>query len=96
MFLNLKYAYDRNDLDAVSQILSVLETGMFSEYTYDLNEKQKLVVIVKQLRNKRNNLEKEIVKIKQSATYQIVINISVWDDYFAEKKAHLKEELDKM
>jgi len=96
IFMNLKNAYDRNDLDAVSQILSVLETGMFSEYTYDLNEKQKLVVIVNQLRNKRNNLEKEIVKIKKSYTYQIVINISVWDDYFAEKKARLKEELERL
>ena len=96
MFQNLKNAYERNDLQTVSQILTDLEKGIFSERASEINEKQELFATITQLRANRDNLEQIVVIMKQSTTYQMIIEIQDWDKYFHEKKTRLKEELEQL
>jgi hypothetical protein len=94
MFQRLKNAYDKNDLDAVTQILSDLEKGIFTDKTTNVSEKQKLNAIVSQLRINRDELEKQLIALKESETYQTILKIEDWDAHFAEMKGKLQRELD--
>ncbi|MDR2087423.1 MAG: hypothetical protein LBP72_09670 [Dysgonamonadaceae bacterium] len=94
VFQNLKNAYDKNDIQTVTQILSELEKGIFSDKTSEINKKQELIAIIHQLRIKRDELEQELTELKKSAVYTTICEISDWDKYFSEKKARLQEELD--
>jgi len=91
VFQNLKNAYDKNDLETVSQILSELENGMFSDKASEINEKQEMTATIKQLRINRDKIEQEIITMKQSAIYQMIIEIQDWDKYFNEKKISLEK-----
>jgi hypothetical protein len=93
VFQRLKNAYEVNDLDAVTQILSDLEKGIFTDKTTNVSEKQKLNVILSQLRINRDDLEKQLIALKESETYQTILKIEDWDVYFAEMKVRLQKEL---
>ena len=93
VFQKLKSAYDENDLQTITEILSNLEKGIFVDKATEISEKQKLSMIINQLRQKRDILEQELQTLKQSETYQIIVNISDWDTYFLEKRKRLEEEL---
>jgi hypothetical protein len=94
VFQNLKNAYDKNDLQTVTQILSELEKGIFSDKASEINEKQELIATIHQLRFNRDKLEQALTELKQSAVYTTVCEISDWDKYFSEKKVRLQEELE--
>jgi len=96
IFQRLKTAYEENDLQAVSEILTNLEKGIFIDKATDINEKQKLAITISQLRHSRDILEQELVALKQSETYQTIIGIANWDKYFAEQKAKLKKILEEL
>lgn len=93
IFHKLKDAYDNNNLDLVIRIYEDLRTGIFTNKTENVSEKQKLKLILIQLRNNRDNLEQGLLVLKQSQVYQRIIEISDWDAYFLEKKRQLQEEL---
>jgi len=96
VFQNLKNAYDENDLETVSQILSELEQGLFSDKASEITEKQELIVAVRQLRINRDKLEQELIELKESSVYKTIIDISDWNNYFSEKKIQLEEELKRL
>ena len=96
LFQNLKNAYDKNDLDFVSQILSELEDGMFSDKAYEINEKQELTSTIKRLRINRDELERELIKLKQSEVYKLIIKVIDWNSYFSDKKIRMQEELERL
>lgn len=93
VFKELINAYKRNDLKKVKDILTNLERGSFLNKSDTVNKKVKLLILVKQLRVKRDNMEEELYKLKNSETYKIVSTIYNWDEYFDSAKEKLNKQL---
>jgi hypothetical protein len=95
IFVDLKAAYDQNDLSKVSEILTELEKGNSFRTTSEIiTEKELLQVEIARLKRQIKIIVNEIVSIKLSETYRKVIEISDWDSYFEETRQKLNKELD--
>lgn len=93
IFNELKQAYDKNDLRKVNEILENLEKGIFVSNAEKIDDKQQLKNIVNHLRMIRNELEKLVNEMKNSETYKTITQITDWDEYFADIKEKLLNEL---
>jgi len=93
IFIELKDAYDRNDLNQVKNILSDLEKGLFLSGDKDINEREYLLSLFENLRFKVRKMENEINDLKNDKTYLLILSIKDWDDYFSSIKKKLEEEL---
>lgn len=95
IFIELKNAYDTNNLKKVTEILEELEKGNYFKSKSDtISEKELLKVAIAKLRKQIEKLEIEIVTIKQSDTFKTIIEITDWDTYFKNTKQILQIELD--
>lgn len=95
IFVELKAAYDANDLKKVTAILNDLEKGNYFKSQSDtVAEKEKLKSLVTKLRNHVNSLAEEIKEIKESETYKTIVSIKDWNEYFVKTKEQLQSELD--
>jgi hypothetical protein len=102
IFIELKNAYDANDLKKVSEILEQLEKGNFFKHQSEtIDKKDILKATISRLKRQITQLEAEIIAIKESETYKTIISIDNWDDYFRKTKemliseiAELKAEID--
>jgi hypothetical protein len=92
----LKDAYDHNDLQKVTEILTNLERGIFTARSAEVSEKTTLRARIIQLRRRREEVERALVALKQSDTYQNVSKIDNWDEYFAATKERLEKEWEKL
>jgi hypothetical protein len=92
-FRELQKAYETNDIERVSEMLSNLEKGFFTNKSEKENEKKELLAALNQLRTKRDQLEMTLVNMKTSETYKTVSEISNWDAYFENIKRQLEEEI---
>lgn len=94
IFIELKTAYESNDLKKVSEILQNLETGnMFKSKSQIISEKDKLKSLIIELRRKITEVENEVNSIKESETFINISSIDNWDDYFSKTKEILQTEL---
>lgn len=94
VFIELKEAYDQHDIEKVNRILKDLETGnSFRSQADTVSEKEVLKATVGKLRHKLQQLEKEIISIKESETFLTINTIANWDIYFNETKTQLEQEL---
>ena len=94
IFIELKEAYDANNLKRVSEILIDLESGnYFKPKSETISQKELLKAAIVKLRRKIIDIETVIIEIKESETYQTINGISDWDEYFIELKEKLVEEL---
>ncbi len=96
VFVELNDAYKENDIAKVEQILADLENGTFTPRSETVNEVDKLKTIVQSLKIKLAQLEQEIITIKDSEEYATISAIADWDDYFAQTKAQLIDEIDNL
>lgn len=97
VFIELKAAYDKNDLKKVSEILSDLEKGNYFKYRSEtVLEIDLLKVAIAKLRRQIKTLETEIITIKQSDTYKTISSIVDWDKYFSITKGKLQSELEEL
>lgn len=95
IFIELKNAYDTNNLKRVIEILEDLEKGnYFSSKSDTISEKELLRKAIAKLRKKIEKLKIEIISIKQSDTFKTIIDINDWDDYFQNTKQQLQIELE--
>jgi len=95
IFIDLKQAYDTNDLKKVSEILEQLEKGnFFKTKSETVQEKDLLKEAIAKLKKQIKILEKEIITIKESDTFKIINSIGDWDNYFERTKNKLKQELE--
>jgi hypothetical protein len=95
IFKELNEANAKNDLKKVSEILSNLEKGILSTGKGDkLTDINKLRATVNRLRVKVKEIENQIITIKESDTFNIIISIVNWDDYFTNTKEKLQQELE--
>jgi hypothetical protein len=97
IFVDLKDAYDANDFRKVNEILNNLKNGnFFKPMSEMISEKEKFIAASAKLRMQIKILENEILTIKQSETYKIIINIDDWDSYFKKTKELLEQELQEL
>lgn len=96
LFIELKQAYDANDLARVSAILEMLEkdTHAFKSTSETLTQKHSLLATLAHLKQRIQTLEDAIRAIKTSDIYQTVAAIADWDDYFRLTKELLEQELE--
>jgi hypothetical protein len=95
IFIELKNAYDTNNLKRVIEILEDLEKGNYFKSKSDtILEKEQLKAAIAKLRKQIEKLEIDIVSIKQSDTFKTIIEIVDWDAYFNNTKQMLQIELD--
>lgn len=97
IFIDLKAAYDSNDLKKVTEILDSLGTGnYFKTKSETVTEKNKLKAAIAKLKQQIKTLETEIVAIKESETFKTIISINDWDEYFNSTKEKLHKELEEL
>ena len=97
IFIELKQAYDANDLKKVTEILDDLEKGnFFKTKSETVQEKDLLKAAIAKLKRQINILETEIITIKESDTFKTIIRIEDWDDYFQRTKEKLQRELEEL
>ncbi|MEI6879931.1 MAG: phospholipase D-like domain-containing protein [Bacteroidota bacterium] len=95
IFIELRAAYEANDLNTVTDILYNLEKGIYFKSKSDtLLEKDKLKSAILKLKTQIKTLEIEINTIKENETYKIINSISNLDEYFIKTKESLLFELD--
>ena len=96
-FIELKTAYEANDLATVNRILSDLEKHIFASNSVVLTQKEKLVSHVSILSQKRQQLEEMLLSLKNSEAYLKISHIQDLNVYFSETKSALlrvKEDLE--
>jgi len=97
VFIELKAAYDKNDLKKVAEILNDLERGNYFKYRSEtVLEADLLKVAIAKLRKQIKTLETEIITIKHSETFKTITNIADWDEYFNITKGKLQNELEEL
>lgn len=90
LFAELSAAYERNDLNGVSEILKKLESGQFFINKSDaITEKELLKTEIEKLQLILNKLKGQLQAIKESDTYKTIAGILDWDEYFEDTKQKL-------
>lgn len=97
IFIELKQAYDANDLKKVSEVLDELEKGnFFKAKSETVLEKDLLKAAIAKLKIQIKILETKIITIKESETFKTIISIEDWDDFFNRTKEKLQRELEEL
>lgn len=94
LFKELNEANSKNNIKRVTEILENLKKGILKPNAGGkISDKERLKETLVQLKNKLIQLEKNLKDLKESETYQSIININDWENYFAENKELLQKEL---
>lgn len=95
IFIDLKNAYEKNDIKKVNEIYeSLLDWNLTNKNpSTDINKKQELVLKLNILRNKKQDLIREVILIEMSDTYKEISQIKDYDKYFKNQKKLLEKEL---
>lgn len=97
LFIQIKEAYDANDLKRLDDILSELESGCnFKSKSETTSEKGRLKAAILELKNRIKIIEHDILEIKQSETYVTIQKIEDWNFYFSRTKEQLSKELEEL
>lgn len=97
LFIELKGAYDLNDLSKVNEILELLESGKsFKSNSETISEKDALKAQIVKLEIKLKKLLSEIQLLKLSDAYKTIISIDNWEYYFEETKRELLAQLEQL
>ena len=94
IFIELKTAYELNDLSRVTDILNDLKKGGFTPRSETVSEKDLLITAITKLQRQIDLLRTQITEIRKSDTYTTIIDIDNWDEYFNRIKKDLKQELE--
>ena len=93
IFVELNRAYEKNDLQAVQNILKQLQNGVFKAKSDTVNQKDELRAEIATLKAKIAKLEQQICAIKDSESYQEIMQIDDWQQYFSEVMVQLQDEI---
>lgn len=94
MFMELNEAYEKNNLQRLTEILESLQQGKaFTSKADTSNEKLALQIELERLQQRLQDLNNAINNIKISDTFEKIINIKDWNEYFARTKQQLLEQL---
>ncbi len=92
-FIDLKQAYEENDLERILDILAMLEKGGMTVKSDQITDMDKLKAIIVTLQTRIEALNKEIIKLKESDTYRTMNGIQDWDHYFKTIRQSLMKEI---
>ena len=96
-FIELRAAYEANDLGRVTALLDALRDGKpFDAAHTALNEKRQLRHALSQLRQRREGLIADLQNLKQHPTFRLIQNTPDWQAYFNHQKVALDERLLKL
>lgn len=90
IFIELKTAYELNDLSRVTDILNDLKKGGFTPRSETVSEKDLLITAITKLQRQIDLLRTQITEIRKSDTYTTIIDIDNWDEYFNRIKKGFK------
>lgn len=93
IFIELREAYDNNNLKRVSEILEQLEKGIFKTGSESITEKEKLLILFNNLKMRLEQLRKEVSELKQTEVYQIIAAAKDFDSHFENLRQQLTAEL---
>ena len=97
IFIELNEAYEKNNLVRVQEILDGFVNGKaFTSKADVISIKQELQSELKRLKMRLEELNMIIDGIKTSATYNKIVSIANWDNYFQETKQELQEQLNEL
>lgn len=97
MFIELKEAYELNDLNKVTELLTQMERGnYFRAKSEIISEKILLKAAIDKMKKQIKKLELEILEIKNSVTFNTIISITNQDSYFTNTKEKLQKELEEL
>ena len=97
IFMELNEAYEKNDLQRVTEILESLQQGKaFTSKADTANDKIALQIEIERLRKSLQDLNIAIDTIKTSETFEKITNIKDWDAYFVQTKQQLQEQLNQL
>lgn len=97
LFAELSSAYERNNLEKVREILKNLERGNFFIAKSDaIYEKELLKTEIEKLRLRIKELKEQLQRIIKSPTYQTIISIDNWEEYFLNAKKELSSQLNNL
>jgi hypothetical protein len=95
LMVELAISKDKKDLQRVKEILADLEKGIISpQEIVENNDKVKLKSLVVKLRDKIKKLEEDIVNIKLSEEFKMIVEIEDWGVYFSEVKNQILNEIE--
>ena len=90
-------AYNRQDIKEVERILNLLENGSFSKIKkHTVNDKSKLEGIKEFLLTKISKVKKNLEELKENETYQDILEIKDWKEYFIELRIKLNNHLSEL
>ncbi len=97
VFIELKQAYDENNLARVTEILDYLKHGKPYQAGHTLlNEKRHLRAVIDRLRSLRAQLLDALHGLRTHETLATIQNITDWNTYFDNQKAALEARLEKL
>lgn len=97
IFIELKRAYDSNNLNKVTEILNELElNNLFKSKSETVSEKDILIVAITNLKSQIKKIEEDIISIKENGTFKTITSINDWDLYFENVKEKLLKELENL
>jgi DnaJ domain len=97
IFMELNEAYEKNDLQRVTEILESLQQGKaFTSKADTANEKLALQIELERLRQRLQDLNNAISTIKTSEPFEKITSIKDWDEYFENTKQQLQEQLNQL
>lgn len=93
VFKSLNAAYKANDLELVKKILYDLEHGIgFASASNVAEDSERLIQMIDIIKAKIINIKKEIAELHEDETYQLIISIDDFDDYFNYTREQLLEQ----
>ena len=94
---SLNDAYSKKDIKKVKEILLSLKTGTsFEVSSKTIEDKELLKQKIREYKQNIENLKSEIDEIKEDETYQTIVEIDDWDEYFEELKNELEIEKERL
>ena len=97
IFKDLNNAYAKKDLNKVKEIFDNLENGNgFRVLSDSINDKEMLKSKIADIKDKINEVSKEIKTITAEDTFRIVKDVDKWDDYINNTRKDLEIELKKL
>jgi hypothetical protein len=96
-FIELKLAYERNNLERVREIFYLLrQNKLLAGTSAESNDKEMLQAEIKYLRARAKVVYQEIQELKQSQSYKRLLKIDDWNLYFTKVKARLQRQIERL
>ena len=96
LFVSLRQAYERNDLEAVLSLAENIETEQLVEQNLEQAEIESLEKSIKAIEQQIEKLHVDISVLTTSDSYQVLSLYTDTEIYFEEKERELKEQMEEL